>query len=61
MRMARLFPTTVIGSLPQPARVQEVIDDRRCGRISEEDAGRLLDGAIETSLALQERAGLDEI
>ena len=59
--MARLFPTTVIGSLPRPVRVQKIIDDRRCGRISEEEAGRLLDGAVETSLALQERAGLDEI
>ncbi len=59
--MNLLFPTTVIGSLPRPVWVQEIIDDRRSGRISEEEADRLLDRAIETALALQERAGLGEI
>ncbi len=56
-----LFPTTVIGSLPRPAWVREVIEDRKGGRISEGDANRLLDRAIESAIILQERAGLDEI
>ena len=56
-----LFPTTVIGSLPRPAWVLDIILDRKAGRISETDAARLLDPAIESSITLQERAGLDEI
>ena len=56
-----LFPTTIIGSLPRPAWVLELILDRKAGRISEEDATPMLDRAIESALALQERAGLEEI
>ena len=56
-----LFPTTVIGSLPRPAWVLEVILDRKAGRLSEQDARPLLDGAIESVLAMQQRAELDEI
>jgi 5-methyltetrahydropteroyltriglutamate--homocysteine methyltransferase len=56
-----LFPTTVIGSLPRPAWVRELILDRKSGRISEEEADGILDRAIESVLILQERAGLDEI
>jgi 5-methyltetrahydropteroyltriglutamate--homocysteine methyltransferase len=56
-----LFPTTVIGSLPRPAWIRDVILDRKSGRISEEAAGRILDRAVESALLLQERAGLDEI
>ena len=56
-----LFPTTVIGSLPRPAWVRDVILDRKVGTISEDDAARLLDPAVETAVRLQERSGLDEI
>jgi 5-methyltetrahydropteroyltriglutamate--homocysteine methyltransferase len=56
-----LFPTTVIGSLPRPAWVREVILDRKSKRLSEEEAGHMLDRAIESALLLQERAGLDEV
>lgn len=56
-----LFPTTVIGSLPRPAWVRELILDRKDGGISEEETDRLLDPAIESALRLQERAGLDEL
>ena len=59
--MAPLFPTTVIGSLPRPAWVRDVILDRKAGRLSEAEAGALLDRAIESAVALQERAGLVEI
>ena len=57
----KLFPTTVIGSLPRPEWIREVILDRKEGRISEEEVDSLLDGAIESAVLLQERAGLDEI
>jgi 5-methyltetrahydropteroyltriglutamate--homocysteine methyltransferase len=56
-----LFPTTVIGSLPRPAWVLDVILDRKEGRLSEEEATPLLDRAVESSIAMQERAGLEEI
>jgi 5-methyltetrahydropteroyltriglutamate--homocysteine methyltransferase len=56
-----LFPTTVIGSLPRPAWVRDVILDRKTGRLGEGDADRLLDAAVDAALRLQERAGLDEI
>tara|TARA_Y100000588_G_C14041988_1_gene833286 strand:- start:195 stop:758 length:564 start_codon:yes stop_codon:yes gene_type:complete len=56
-----LFPTTVIGSLPRPQWVREIILDRKDGNLSEEQAERLLDPAVETALSLQERAGVEEI
>ena len=57
----KLFPTTVIGSLPRPTWVREVILDRKVGKLTEQDATLLFDKAIESSITLQERAGLDEI
>ena len=56
-----LFPTTVIGSLPRPAWIRDLVLDRKNGRISEEESEHMLDHAIESALLLQERAGLDEI
>jgi 5-methyltetrahydropteroyltriglutamate--homocysteine methyltransferase len=57
----RLFPTTVIGSLPRPAWVRDLILDRKAGRLAEAEADRQLDRAVDGALALQERAGLDEV
>lgn len=51
----------VIGSLPRPRWVQEVISDRTHRRISQRDADRLLDDAVLSAIRLQERAGLDYI
>ncbi len=61
MARSQLFPTTVIGSLPRPQWVRELILDRKNGNISEEAADRMLDRAIESAILMQERAGLDEI
>lgn len=57
----RLFPTTVIGSLPRPAWVRDVILARKGLQISGEEAEQWLDTAIPFAIAIQERAGLDEI
>lgn len=57
----RLFPTTVIGSLPRPQWVREVILDRKAGMLLEKDADCILDRAIESAVLLQERAGVEEI
>ena len=46
----RLFPTTVIGSLPRPAWLREVTLQRNSGQLSEEQADRIFDRAIESAL-----------
>jgi 5-methyltetrahydropteroyltriglutamate--homocysteine methyltransferase len=56
-----LFPTYVVGSLPRPQWVREVIDDRKTGRITEAKAEKLLDDAILSAVRLQERAGIDYV
>ncbi|MSQ35485.1 MAG: hypothetical protein EXR57_06740 [Dehalococcoidia bacterium] len=53
------FQTYVVGSLPRPRWVRDVIEDRRAGKLSRQDADRLLDAAIPSAVRMQERAGLD--
>ena len=55
------FSTFVVGSLPRPQWVRDLIEDRKAGRISGEDAGKLLDDAIPLAIRMQERAGLDYV
>ena len=54
-----LFPTMVVGSLPRPHWVRDLIEDRKAKRISNGEAERLLDDAIPSAVHMQERAGLD--
>src|SRR6185312_366137 len=54
-----LFPTSVIGSLPRPKFVRELIADDN--PIGEDEYERLMGGAIRAAVALQETAGLDVI
>lgn len=54
-----LFPTSVIGSLPRPQFVRELIADD-CS-FDEGEYERLMGGAIRAAVALQETAGLDVI
>src|SRR3954449_3778437 len=54
-----LFPTSVIGSLPRPAFVKDLISDHYAG--SAEEYRRLMGLAIHAVVALQEQAGLDVI
>ena len=56
-----MFPTTVIGSLPRPDTVRDLILDRNRGIVSAEQADGQLDLEIESAIDLQERAGLEEI
>jgi 5-methyltetrahydropteroyltriglutamate--homocysteine methyltransferase len=55
------FETFVVGSLPRPRWIQEVIEDRREGRLDRAAAGELLDAAVPLAVRLQERAGLDVV
>src|SRR4029450_3073856 len=54
-----LFPTSVIGSLPRPQFVKDLIADD-CP-IQGEEYRRLMGNAIRAAVALQETAGLDVI
>lgn len=54
-----LFPTTVIGSLPRPAWLLDVLQDYLAGRRTRAEWDRACDQAIPFAVALQETAGLD--
>jgi 5-methyltetrahydropteroyltriglutamate--homocysteine methyltransferase len=54
-----LFPTSVIGSLPRPRFVKDLIDDDH--PVPHDEYRRLMGAAIRTAVALQETAGLDVV
>ncbi len=54
-----LFPTSVIGSLPRPQFVQDLIADE--SNVVDDDYRRLMGGAIGAAVAMQEAAGLDVV
>lgn len=54
-----LFPTSVIGSLPRPQFVRDLISDE-CP-FDDGDYRRLMGAAVQAAVALQETAGLDVI
>lgn len=52
-----LFPTAVVGSLPRPAFVREVVMGERV--LSPQRRARVMDDAVAYAVRLQEEAGLD--
>jgi 5-methyltetrahydropteroyltriglutamate--homocysteine methyltransferase len=56
-----LFPTMVIGSLPRPQWVIDLIDDRERDAIGHDDFDEALDRAVQFAVEMQERAGIDII
>ena len=56
-----LFPTSVIGSLPRPAWLLDVLDDFLAGRAGRAEWDRACDRAVPFAVALQEAAGIDVI
>ncbi len=56
-----MFDTYVVGSLPRPRWVRDLIEDRKGGAVSWDDASRLLDEAVPSAIALQRRAGVDYV
>jgi 5-methyltetrahydropteroyltriglutamate--homocysteine methyltransferase len=54
-----LFPTSVIGSLPRPAWLLDVLQEYLSGRISRLEWNQACDQAIPFAVALQETAGID--
>ena len=55
------FETYVVGSLPRPRWVRELIEDRKSGAVSWDKADQLLDAAVPSAIAMQERAGVDYV
>lgn len=58
---AALFPTFVVGSLPRPVWVRELIERRKRGEVSAATAERVLDDAVPAAIRMQEAAGLDYV
>src|SRR6202011_5985290 len=56
-----LFPTSVIGSLPRPAWLLDLLQDYLAGRLSRSQWDHACDQAIPFAVALQETAGIDVI
>jgi 5-methyltetrahydropteroyltriglutamate--homocysteine methyltransferase len=56
-----MFPTHVIGSLPRPLWVLDLLRAHKQGAISRDEYRSALDKAIPFAIGLQERAGIDII
>jgi 5-methyltetrahydropteroyltriglutamate--homocysteine methyltransferase len=56
---AQLFPTSVVGSLPRPDYVKDLIND--AVSVPPDEYRRLMGMAITSAIALQEAAGLDVV
>ncbi len=56
-----LFPTAVIGSLPRPKWVLDLLFRYETGALSEQELDKALDRAVGFAIGLQETAGIDTI
>ena len=61
MTAPALFPTSVIGSLPRPKRVIDLLMRHQDGALDDEALDEALDEAITYAIELQEGAGIDII
>src|SRR6266536_1156042 len=59
--MPKLFPTTVVGSMPRPQFVRDLLRPGTRDALGEEVFTRRLDAAVAYVIAMQEAAGLDVI
>lgn len=53
------FTTFVVGSLPRPEWLRQLIEERKRGEISYEEADELIDDAVPMAIRMQERANID--
>ena len=56
-----LFPTTVVGSMPRPQYVKDLIEAQTAGRVTQDDFQRMMDSAVPYVAQMQELAGIDVI
>ena len=61
MTAATLFPTSVIGSLPRPKWVLDLLIAHQNGAIDADALDEALDKAVPYAIGLQEAAGIDII
>ena len=54
-----MFATFVVGSLPRPVWVRELIERRKRGEVGAAAAERVLDDVVPAAIRMQEAAGLD--
>jgi 5-methyltetrahydropteroyltriglutamate--homocysteine methyltransferase len=54
-----LFPTAVIGSLPRPPWLLDLLSEYLAGRLTRDDWERACDRAVPFAVGLQETAGID--
>src|SRR5262249_7010139 len=54
-----LLPTSVIGSLPRPPWLLDLLQDYLAGKLSRQQWDRACDQAVPFAVALQETAGID--
>ncbi len=59
MKVLPALPTSVVGSLPRPSWVRDLISNRT--PLSDQRAAAAMDAAVRYAVALQEQAGLDVI
>ena len=57
----QLLATYVVGSLPRPRWLFDVMEQERSGALSTAEAASCMDEAIVSAIRLQERAGLDVV
>ena len=57
MKPLPLFPSSVVGSLPRPQHVRELIEKAKWDEADE----RAMDAAIRYAVSMQEMAGLDVV
>lgn len=58
---SKLFPTTVVGSMPRPQHIKDLINEQVSQNISTEEFQRVIDRAIPYVVQIQEIAGIDII
>ena len=56
-----LYPTMVVGSLPRPQWIRDLIEERKSGLLGMDKLNTILDDAILMAIRLQEQAGVDFI
>src|SRR5688572_18105449 len=54
-----LFPTTVIGSMPRPQFVRDLLAEHRRTDLPDPEWHQRMDAAVRYVIALQEQAGID--
>src|SRR5688572_15334905 len=61
MQKAKLFPTTVVGSMPRPQFVRDLLRPETIAAIGEAEFDRRMDAAVAFVIAMQEATGVDII